>query len=153
MIRVLVSSCLLGEPVRYNGAAKTAHHPVLERWVAEGRVVPFCPELAGGLGVPRPPAERLAGRVVTIDGTDVTAEFERGAALAVEEARRCEVRLAILKEGSPSCGSTYIGDGTFSKTRIPGLGVAAAALAGAGIAIFSENEFDAAATHLDSLSR
>ena len=62
MIRVLVSACLLGERVRYNGAEATSESPVLARWTAEGRVVPFCPEVAGGLGVPRPPAEHDEAR-------------------------------------------------------------------------------------------
>ena len=57
MIRVLVSACLLGEKVRYNGADAASGSRILEDWVREGRVVPFCPEVAGGLGVPRPPAE------------------------------------------------------------------------------------------------
>jgi uncharacterized protein YbbK (DUF523 family) len=153
VIRVLVSACLLGEPVRYNGEAKTVRDPALARWTAEGRVVSFCPEVAGGLAVPRPPAERIGLRVLTHDGADVTAEFARGAALAVAAARQHNAAIAILKEGSPSCGSSVIGDGTFTRTRIPGKGVAAEALLAAGIAVYSENEIDAAAAHLARLSR
>jgi uncharacterized protein YbbK (DUF523 family) len=153
VVRVLVSACLLGEPVRYNGESKAARHPVLDRWIAEGRVVPFCPEVAGGLAVPRPPAERTGDLVVTRDGTDVTAEFARGAELAVAAARQHGAVIAILKERSPSCGSSSIADGTFTRTRIPGKGLAAEALLAAGIAVYSEDRIDAAAAHLERLSR
>jgi len=153
MIRILVSACLLGEPVRYDGGAKTVRHPALERWLAEGRVVPFCPEVAGGLAIPRPPSERRGDRVVTLAGADVTGEFALGAERALAEARRTGARIAILKENSPSCGVRFVNDGSFSKRRIPGRGVAAEVLAAAGIAIFSEQEIDAAEAHLALLSR
>jgi uncharacterized protein YbbK (DUF523 family) len=153
MIRILVSACLLGEPVRYNGKSVPAPHPAIDRWLAEGRIVPLCPELAGGLPVPRPPAERQGERVITIDGADVTAEFTLGAERALETALRQGVRIAILKENSPSCGSGFINDGTFSHVRIRGRGVAAERLAAAGIALFSEHEIDAAAAHLEAISR
>src|SRR5262245_41990994 len=117
MVRVLVSSCLLGEAVRYNGGAATAASPVLTRWESEHRIVPFCPEVAGGLGVPRPPAEIQGGggtavldghaQVVTVHGTDVTASFIRGAELALERASADNVRVAVLKDGSPSCASGF----------------------------------------------
>ena len=88
--KILVSMCVLGHPVRYNGSAKTATHETLARWQREGRLVPVCPELAGGLSVPRPPAEIADGasglhvltgaaRIVDVHGTDVTAPFVDGA--------------------------------------------------------------------------
>ena len=153
MIKVLVSACLVGHPVRYNGLAVPVQHPALERWLAEGRVVPLCPEVAGGLSVPRPPAERVGDRVVTIYGVDVTANFRRGAELALIAAQHHGVRLAILKEGSPSCGSKYIYDGTFTSKRLPGQGVTAELLAGEGIQVFNEHQIDAAAAYLEELSR
>jgi len=156
VIKVVVSSCLLGTPVRYNGEHKKSGHPVLERWVAEGRVVSVCPEMLGGLGTPRPPAEIVRGtrRVVTPEGRDVTREFEDGARAADEQARANAVRVAILKEGSPSCGSSYVYDGTFTRTRVTGeMGIAAALLRERGIAVFSEEQIDAAAEYVASLER
>ncbi len=161
MIRVLVSACLLGEKVRYNGADSASSHSLLDTWRAEGRIVPFCPEVAGGLGVPRPAAEirgasgravlEGAGHVMTGAGQDVTASFLRGAQLTLAAASATGVQLAVLKDGSPSCGSGYIYDGTFSRRRITGQGVTATLLAQHGIRVFSEQELDAAAAYLGSL--
>jgi uncharacterized protein YbbK (DUF523 family) len=152
---VLVSACLLGQPVRYDGGARACRHPVLARWVAEGRVVPFCPEMAAGMTAPRPAAEISAGadgadvlagqaKVLDADGEDLTAWFIAGARLALERAMVAGARVAVLKEGSPSCGTRVIGDGTFSSTRKPGTGVAAALLARAGIRAFSEDQLEEA---------
>jgi uncharacterized protein YbbK (DUF523 family) len=155
--KVLVSACLLGAPVRYNGTDKKTNHPVLQRWIEEGRVVSVCPEVLGGLGTPRPPAEIVVieglRRVRANTGRDVTAEFEQGAADALNTARRHNARIAILKEGSPSCGSSYIYDGTFTGTRVESEGVTAALLRANGIRVFSELELDAAATYLTDIER
>ncbi|BDU76457.1 DUF523 domain-containing protein [Mesoterricola sediminis] len=162
MKRVLVSSCLLGEPVRYDGGAFEPTHPVLARWLREGRVLPCCPEVAGGLPVPRPPAEIaggadggevLAGRARILDpaGRDLTAPFLAGAAATLDLARAGGAVLAVLKEGSPSCGSAAIHDGAFSGVRVPGQGVAAARLRAAGIPVFSERQWEAAAACLEAL--
>ena len=87
MEKILVSACLLGEKVRYSGGAATCDDPVLLRWLAEGRVVSCCPEVAGGLGTPRPRAERQALRVLTESAADVTSAFVRGAEHARDTAR------------------------------------------------------------------
>jgi len=153
--KVVVSACLLGAPVRYNGKDKKTNHPVLQRWIDEGRVVSVCPEVLGGLGTPRPPAEivHIGGvrRVTTNEGRDVTAEFERGAADALEQAVRHGARVAILKEGSPSCGTSYVYDGTFTSRPVSGDGVAAALLRRHGIRVFSEHDLDAAAAYVASI--
>lgn len=161
MIRVLVSACLLGEKVRYNGADATSGSRTLERWLAEDRVVPFCPEVAGGLAVPRPPAEIRGegggsvldgtGKVVTRGGADVTGAFVRGAELALQAARAGGARLAVLKEGSPSCGSGFVYDGSFSGRRKDGAGVTAALLERHGIRVFSDLRLDEAAVFLRDL--
>jgi len=158
---VLVSACLLGEKVRCDGASAPAPRDILTHWLAEGRVVPFCPEVAGGLGVPRPAAEIDDGdgadvldgrvRIVTRTEIDVTQHFVRGATLALDAARTHGVRLAILKDGSPSCGSTAIYDGSFSGTTREGMGTTATLLERHGIRVFSEREVDAAAAFLRSL--
>jgi uncharacterized protein YbbK (DUF523 family) len=154
MIRILVSACLLGEPVRFDGRDKRQADPRWVRWQAEGRLVPFCPEVAGGLPVPRPPAEIQAdGRVVDEGGVDRSREFERGAESALEAFRAEGCALAILKEGSPSCGVHRIYDGTFTRTAIPGSGVTTALLKLHGLAVFSEAELDEVARLLAELER
>ncbi|WUI01799.1 DUF523 domain-containing protein [Spirillospora sp. NBC_00431] len=159
MERILVSSCLMGRPVRFDGATKPVDDDLFERWRTEGRLVPFCPEVSGGLAVPRPPAEIVGGdghavldgtaRVRTGTGDDVTAEFLHGARQALDAARRSGARVALLKEGSPSCGSHRIHDGTFTGTSAAGDGVTTALLEREGIRVFSETDLAAA----DSLLR
>ena len=159
MKSILVSACLLGQPIRYHGGDARCENPVLERWIHEGRVVALCPEVAGGLPTPRPPSEIaqaaggtavLAGdaRVVEKTGADVTAEFIHGANQALAIARQHGIRLAILKEGSPSCGSGYTHDGQFAGIHISKPGVTAALLLQQGVRVFSELQLDEAAQFL-----
>jgi uncharacterized protein YbbK (DUF523 family) len=161
VIKVLVSSCLLGEAVRYHGGDARCASPILDRWREEGRLVPVCPETAGGLPVPRPPAEItggdgaavLRGEAYVGDGTgaDVTAAFLGGARAVLETALAHGVRLAIFKDGSPSCATTYIHDGSFREQRVPGQGVAAALLSQAEIRVFSQRQLEEAAAYLEAL--
>ena len=148
MIKVVVSACLLGSPVRHDARDKKCDNAILQRWIDEGRVVSACPEMLGGLGTPRPPAEITivdgARRVFTREGRDVTGAFEDGARATAAEAASHDVRIAILKSGSPSCGSSFVYDGTFTKTRVAGEGVTTALLREQGIAVFSEDELEAA---------
>ncbi|WP_433335533.1 DUF523 domain-containing protein [Spirillospora sp. CA-294931] len=153
MERILVSACLLGSPVRYDGGAKPVADAIWTRWRAEGRLVSVCPEISGGLPVPRPPAEIVGTRILTDAGDDVTEPFHRGARQALDTARRWDVRLAVLKEGSPSCGSGRVYDGTFSGSTVPGRGVTTELLEDAGIRVFSEDELVAAADYLEILER
>lgn len=162
MERILVSACLLGQPVRYDGGS---HGPFerLRQWQAEGRLVSLCPETAGGLPTPRPPAEIpggagrqvLAGRapVITVHGLEVSDAFRAGAEAALRLVREQHIRLAILKARSPSCGNRQNYDGSFSGTLIDGEGVTAAALRQAGVQVFNENELDAAAEALRDLEQ
>lgn len=153
--KILISACLLGERVRYHGGDARVEHPILRRWHDEGRLVAICPEVIGGLPAPRPAAEitttREGRRVLTAVGTDVTGAIERGAQAALAACAADDIRIAILKDGSPSCGSRSIHDGTFSGRRVGGMGLAAERLAQAGVAIFTENEIEAAAAYLASL--
>ncbi|TXD37156.1 DUF523 domain-containing protein [Lujinxingia vulgaris] len=156
--RILVSACLLGKEVRYDGRASRVGEDQGRRWLRqmqeEGRVVMVCPEVSGGLGVPRPPAELVGGdgeafwrgeaRVVTRDGEDVSAAFARGAEVALELAQRHGVCAAVLKARSPSCGGAAVYDGSFEGRLVAGQGVSAALLRRAGIQVFSEEELDAA---------
>jgi uncharacterized protein YbbK (DUF523 family) len=163
MEAVLVSACLLGAPVRYNGGGARCEHALLALWQAQGRVVAVCPEVAGGLPTPRPPAEIRGGlggqavlmgqaAVIESTGRDVSAAFVSGAQQAVALARARGIRVAVLKEGSPSCGSDHVHDGSFSGTRIAGLGVTAAALTQIGVRVFSERQLAEAASCLDQPS-
>lgn len=155
MERILVSACLVGQRVRYNATDARGAWPnltALERWQVQGRVVPFCPELAGGFPVPRPPAEIpggqgrdvLAGRAQVIEqgGTQVTDFFVRGAQLALREAQRLGIRVAVLKEGSPSCGVHRLYAGDFSGRMKEGRGVTTELLEQHGIRVFSEAQAD-----------
>lgn len=151
--RILVSACLLGERVRYNGEPLSCDER-LQRWHEQGRLVMVCPEVAGGLPVPRPPAEAQAdGRILTRDGNDVSRYFGAGAEAAARLVASQQIRIAILKARSPSCGSGEIYDGSFSGQRIAGDGVTAARLKAMGVAVFSEEQLDQVEALLQALDR
>ncbi len=148
----LVSACLLGVACRYDG--QSCQSPELTGLATRGKVVPICPEVAGGLPTPRLPAEiegAYAGldgyavldgrtRVVRNDGIDVTAEFMQGAQAALALARQLDVRRAILKSDSPSCGAGRIHEGKFSGKLVPGDGVTVALLRRNGIQVINETD-------------
>lgn len=154
MEKILISACLYGHVVRYDGQDNLITHPQLEVWKAQGRLVVFCPEVSGGLPTPRPPAEiQPDGKVITVEGNDVTAAFQTGTQQAVELCRRHHIKLALLKENSPSCGSHSIYNGQFNGTKVAGQGLTTAALQANGVTVFSEqqiNELAAALTALES---
>ena len=161
MVRVLVSACLMGERVRYDGKKLPCNSAILKKWKDEGCVVPFCPEVAGNLPVPRTPAEIITGTGIEViagdaeifnkNGQDVTVSFIRGAREALRIVKEMQIKMAILKDGSPSCGKTSIYNGSFSGSKKPGKGVTTALLEKNGISVFSENEIQKAATYLDKL--
>lgn len=138
---LLVSACLVGVACNHRGAASPSASVA---GLATGhRLVPVCPEAAGGLGTPRAPAERVTdGRVVTASGEDVTDAYRRGADHAVRVALAAGATRAVLKARSPSCGGSAIYDGSFSRTLVPGQGVTAEALRNAGVAVCCEDDVD-----------
>ncbi len=160
MHRILVSRCLLGHRVRYDGGA---HGPfdLLQRWQDEGRIVALCPEVAGGLPTPRPPAEIAGGqgaqvldgavRVLTDAGADVSAAFVAGAETALQLVRQHDLRIAVLKARSPSCGNLHNYDGSFSGRLVDGEGVTAALLRRHGVRVFNESQLLEAAAELARL--
>ena len=161
MNKILVSACLIGENVRYNGRVKIDESSWLKGWKLQGCLVPFCPEVAGGLPVPRPCSE-ISGhhgrtvlygdaRVMNIKGKDVTQYFLTGAQKALELARLHNIKLAVLKDGSPSCGSTYIYNGSFSGIKKPGNGITTVLLKENNIHVFSEGKILEAAEYLKTL--
>ncbi len=146
---IIVSACLLGQMVRYKGDG--CPQPLLLEPQLRAHLVPCCPECDGGLPIPRPPAEIrgtgggsavLASKAQVINnlGRDVTSEYCRGAQHCLELARKYKAHAAILKQRSPSCGSRQIYDGSFSGRKVDGMGVTAALLTQAGIAVYSEEE-------------
>lgn len=150
--KILVSRCLYGgDPVRYDGSDITLRHPLFLKWKKEGRLLPVCPEVEGGLTVPRTSCERCGQKVLCADGTDVTKQLREGALIALSFAKKYDAAMAIMKEDSPSCGSTYIYDGQFNGGRIRGEGTAVEVLRNAGISVFNEKELTEAAGFLEAL--
>lgn len=149
-IKILVSACLMGHPVRYNASAKAQLSNLLQRWRDQDRLVIHCPELAAGLPTPRLPAEIFGGegadvlaeqaRIIENDGSDVTAHYQLAGWLALQTALENGCRAALLTDGSPTCGSLTIYDGSFSNRRRAGMGIAAALLRQHGIAVFADNQ-------------
>ncbi len=135
---IIVSACLLGICCRYDGKSKP-NEKVVEL-VKQGRAIPVCPEQLGGLPTPRTGAERVGNKVLTQDGIDVTAQYEKGAKEVLKIARLVGCKKTILKARSPSCGSNKIYDGTFSGTLTHGNGVCAELLKKNGIEVVSEEE-------------
>lgn len=158
--KVLVSRCLLGHRVRYDGGA-SGPYAQLAQWQDEGRVIALCPEVAGGLPTPRAAAEIPGGQgsavlagnapVITTEGEDVTEAFVSGARQALALVERHGIRIAILKANSPSCGNVLTYDGSFSATKVEGQGVTAALLIRAGVQVFSELQLEEAAEALAQL--
>ena len=136
---LLVSACLMGFDCKYSGGNNALPPETLEALRRSFRLIPVCPETAGGLPTPREPSERRGERVVSRDGRDVTAAFQKGAALTLRLAERYGAKRALLKCNSPSCGSGFVYDGSFSGTLIPGDGVTAELLKSQGISVVGEN--------------
>jgi len=149
MKRVLISACLLGENVRYDAKNCKKRSEIIEKWQKEDRVISLCPEVAGGLSVPRLPAEIQAnGRITNIEREDVTEAFKQGARRALKLCCEHDITIAILKEGSPSCGTSRINDGAFSGNKIAGAGITTRLLRDNGIQVFGEHELEQAAALL-----
>lgn len=158
--KILVSRCLLGHRVRYDGGASGPHEQ-LAIWQDQGRVIALCPEVAGGLPTPRAAAEIPGGQgaqvldghasVITSDAEDVTAAFVSGARQALELVEYHGIRIAILKANSPSCGNVQTYDGSFSGVKVQGQGVTAALLTQAGVHVFNELQLAEAAQAIATL--
>ena len=78
--------------------------------------------------------------VVNKNGDDVSKEFIKGAQETLNIAKKLNIKKAILKEGSPSCGVNYIYDGNFNGTKIPGMGITTKILKEAFIEVISEKD-------------
>lgn len=138
MEKILVSACLCGMKTRFDG--KDNPFPFLERLKKHYEIVPFCPEIEGGLPEKREPCEMVNNAILTESGKDVTKNFIEGAKKAVSLCHFFGIKIAILKDRSPSCGSRTIHDGSFKNNVIDGLGVTARALIADGIKVYAETD-------------
>ncbi|MDY0361924.1 MAG: DUF523 domain-containing protein [Desulforegulaceae bacterium] len=150
MAKILVSSCLLGFKVRYNGSNMPVLDKRFEKVILENEIIHFCPEVFAGLSIPRLPCEIYKGdgedvlsgsaKVLCNNGLDLTKEFLTGAKKALDKCIKESILCALLTESSPSCGSNLIYDGSFRGTKKPGKGVTAALLAKSKINVFSQHD-------------
>lgn len=146
---ILVSACLAGFDVKYNGSHNL--NEKIKKWFNEKKAIPICPEVLGGLSIPREPAEIVGGeggdvldghaKVITNNGIDVTEQFIKGANETLKIALDLNATMVILKERSPSCGSSMIYSGEFNGNKKRGTGVTAALLKRNGIQVLSEENF------------
>lgn len=162
MEKILISACLLGAKVRYNASGQYCEHPLIKKWLDENRLISVCPEVSGGGTIPRAPSEIIGenggesvlnqlAKIKNNLGEDVTDLYLRGAESALKIAKSHAIKIAILKERSPSCGSTQIYDGSFSGIKKSGMGITTALLRKNGIKVFSENEIDEVALQLNEI--
>ena len=152
-IKVLISACLLGDNVKYSGGNNLAPELVtlLEKYNV--KIVKICPECFAGLPIPRVPSEIRGDKVYGKDGRDITKEFLVGAEKTYQVAKRKQVVFAILKERSPSCGSSYIYDGSFLGKVIQGQGFTTRKLNEENIIVFSEENLEAIEKYLQELNK
>jgi len=140
MEKILISACLIGDKTTYEG--KSNYTPFTKELLEKYELVPFCPEVEGGLSIPRDPCEIVKDKVVSSKGRDVSFQYTKGAELAYNICLYLGIKVAILKEFSPSCGVHEISDGTFTHKHIKGKGITAQLLEKKGIKVISENEIE-----------
>ncbi len=138
--KLLISRCLCGENTKYNGGNNLIQQ--LDVIINNFELIYICPEVMGGLTTPRNPSEIKGQKVLSSTGKDVTMEFISGAQQALLLAQQHQVKYALLKESSPSCGVHKVYDGTFSGRKIEGSGMTTQLLKKNGILVFSENEIE-----------
>ena len=139
-MKIIVSACLMGENCKYDGG-NNCNQELMD--ILKGHeVILVCPEVMGGLLIPRCPAEIKNDMVVNKNGIDVTKEYHLGAKKTLEIAKDGGIKIAILKSRSPSCGSGKIYDGTFSKRIIDGDGITTKLLKENGIKVLTENDVE-----------
>lgn len=146
---ILVSSCLAGMKVRYNGT--DCLDEMIQKLLNEDKAIAVCPELLGGFSTPREPSEIIGGngedvlagtaKVVDRSGTDVTDMYLKGAYITLAKAQEVSATMVVLKENSPSCGSAMIYNGEFKGKKIAGNGVTTALLRKNGIEVTSEENW------------
>ena len=151
MRKILVSSCLLGYKVRYDGKHSASGDELIQHWSDLGMIVPFCPEVAAGLPIPRPAVEIVSWQPLQLLDTqavDYTEAFLKGAQMALQLAQRHNIDCVLLKSKSPSCGRDFIYDGKFQQQLVSGHGVTAKLLMQHDIKVFTELELTEMAEYL-----
>lgn len=136
--KIAISACLLGVNCKYNTGNN--YNSKLFDFIKDKRVFVICPEVFSGMPTPRIPSEILNDKVINASGTDVTLYFTKGREDTLRFLKESGVAKVILKDGSPSCGYTYIYDGTFTGKRIEGMGYTAKYLIENGIEVIYFNE-------------
>ena len=139
-MKILVSACLLGINCKYDGGNNGSEK--VDSFLKGHEVIPVCPEVLGGLPIPRPSAEIVDGVVRIRDGTSVDREFRKGAEIALETAKKEKIDLALLQSRSPSCGVNRVYDGTFTGGKREGHGVFADMLIQNGFRVMDVEEID-----------
>lgn len=140
MEKILISACLIGDKTRYD--EKSNYHPLVKELLQKYELVPFCPEVEGGLKTPRDPSEIKGEKVISNKGRDVTKLFNAGAEKALNICKYLNIKIAILKETSPSCGVNEIYDGNFTNRKIKGEGITTRLLRHHGVTVYSENDIE-----------
>ena len=140
MEKILISACLVGDKTRFDGHSN--YTPLIEKLLEKYELVPFCPEVEGGLKTPRDPSEIKGEKVVSSKGRDVTRFFNEGAEKALNICKYLSIKIAILKESSPSCGVHEIHDGSFQNKKIKGEGITTSLLKKNGIRVINEKEIE-----------
>lgn len=138
-MKIMVSACLLGDNVKYDGT-NNQNNELIE-FLKDYEIIKVCPEVMGSLSIPRAPAEIRNDKIINQKGVDVTKEYTIGAKKTLEIAKDNDIKIAILKKNSPSCGSNYIYNGTFSHTLTNGDGITTRLLKENGIKVFNEDDY------------
>ena len=140
MSKIMVSACLLGENCKYNGGNN--YDPRVAAFCEGREVIPVCPEVLAGLGIPRIPIEILDGKVIRRDGQVVDGAIRTAVARILEQIKNEDIECAVLKARSPTCGVRQVYDGTFSGKLVDGAGVLAKALKDAGYRVLDNEELE-----------
>jgi len=140
MKKILISACLVGDKCRYDG--KGCYNPLVKQLLEKYELVPFCPEMEGGLKAPRLKSERRDDKVLNEKKIDVTKKFTDGADKALNLCKYLNIKTAILKEESPSCGVHIIYNGLFQNRKVPGMGITTELLKKHGIEVIADNEIE-----------
>lgn len=148
-MKILVSACLLGHNVRYDGKSKPSNQII--ELSKNHELIPICPEFMGGFRIPHDPIENKNGRIVTKNAKDETAKLIKGSKIALDKYLVNNCAFAILKSKSPSCGRDYIYDGNFNNTLIMGDGFFTKILKENNIKIFNENEIEEINNYIEKL--
>ena len=140
MEKILISACLVGDKTKYDG--KSNYNPLIKELLEYFELVPFCPEVEGGLSIPRETSEINNDKVLTKSGRDVTHQFNEGAEKAYNICLYLGIKYAILKDNSPSCGSKHIYDGSFKNKLKNGEGITAKLLKMKGVTLIPDTEIE-----------